>query len=62
MGGGRGGYKDNTNGLGEQLKFYEKLFKSEDCDKDAVVKPLQNLNKKLDDADEDLLYSEVGRV
>ena len=44
------GYKDSTNGiLGEQLKFYEKLFKSEGCDKDAGKELLQNLNKKLDD-------------
>jgi uncharacterized protein YlaN (UPF0358 family) len=32
-----------------ELKFYEKLFKSEGCDKDAGKKLLQNLNKKLDD-------------
>ena len=55
-----GGYTDSTNGiLGEQLKFYEKLFKSEGCDKDAGEKLLQNSNKKLDDEDKDLLDSEV---
>ncbi|VDI50892.1 Hypothetical predicted protein [Mytilus galloprovincialis] len=51
-----GTYKNNINEiLGEQLKYYEKLFTSGGCNREAGEKLLYNVNKTLSEAEKTVM-------
>ncbi|CAC5420630.1 unnamed protein product [Mytilus coruscus] len=55
-----GTFKNNINEiLGEQLKYYEKLFTSGGCNREAGEKLLHNVNKTLSEAEKRLCDSEI---
>ncbi|CAC5375324.1 unnamed protein product [Mytilus coruscus] len=57
-----GTYKNNINEiLGEQLKYYEKLFASGGCNREAGEKLLHNVNKTLSEAEKRLCDSEITK-